>query len=327
MAGDDGSPVPVGPPGCRSCGSRGAPPGVVDERPPGLQPAPVPGAAQGGVGRGDQRPAAQHLGGRPPVALPPRVQQPPVAVEVRPVDGPVPVHLAVVLVQASGARHVQVGPRDEAALAVAHHVLRLDRDPRRPVQHPHHRLPGRLAAWVQQRERPAQDGRSRPTGGAENGERPERAVAGPQRRVGQRDEVEHGEVPREGQQRLGRGRQPEAVDVLGRRRLPQPEEDEPAPLRVPLARADGGEHGPGDAGREPPAADGRRRQVGPDGRRREHELPRPQPVLRRARTVGVQAVRDPLPAPSPALAAHHLHHPVILAGSPGTGPGPRAICG
>lgn len=86
------------------------------------------------------------------VPLPARLGQSPVPVEVAAVGREVPMHLAVVLGDPTRAHQPEVGARDEAPRSVVDDALRLHLDVRGAVQHPHDRLPRRLAAGVEQRD-------------------------------------------------------------------------------------------------------------------------------------------------------------------------------
>lgn len=258
--------------------------------------------------------------------LPADVQQPAVTVEVGPVHRQVAVDLTVVLVQPPGPHQPEVAAGDEAAAPVQDGVLRLDRHPSRPVQHAHHRLPGRLAAGIEQRERAAQRRRTGPPGGADGRQLPPRAVPGPQRGVGQRHEVQDGEVARGGSRvsaavATGRPRTRSTVGGSRSRRTASPRRCGCRPPRWTAANSGRGTSAGNHQPRSPAAV--REVQTAESAARASTPAAGPRPCTGRRRAgrarSAASAVRAAPPAPARPLVHRRPRAP--------SDPVPTAICG
>ena len=227
-------------------------------------------------GLDDLAAAAEHLLRGVAATFPPFFHQASFAGEVGAVGVHVAMGGAVVLVDATGADQPEVGPGDERSCAGPDLVLRFDLDVGDDVQHAQHRLPGGLAPSVQQGQDRSQHPDTATASSTRLDEVGRRAVAQMEGRVGQRYEVEHVQVSRTGQQRLGRRGQPDPVDLLRRTGAGQPEHRESLSLRMPLTFVHGGEHGVRHRLRQPPAAYGCGREVGEDRGLGQDQAPAPQ---------------------------------------------------
>ena len=169
------------------------------------------------------------------------------------------------------------------------------------MQHPHDRLPRRLAPRIQQPDHPTQQRRTTAPASSRSHQILDGAMTQPQSRIAHHHQIENTQVPRGGEQRLRRRRHRQAVDQLsGRPRRVAGDEEAPS-MRDRVALAQGGEHRMRHCGRQPPLPDLSRRQVGERRIGRQDLPPRPQLVGQSPHGRYVQPVREPGPAgPSPA---------------------------
>ena len=75
----------------------------------------------------------------------------------------------------------------------------------------------------------------------------------PQCRVAEDDQIEHTEVARRSQDRLGRRGDSEPIDEVHRERLGVATDQQPGPPRTRIGVEHGSENGVGDGGWQPPA--------------------------------------------------------------------------
>src|SRR5688500_16268518 len=135
-----------------------------------------------------------------------------VAFQVVLVDIRIPMPRAVVLVYPPSPVEPQVGTSYEAVPLVEDLLLRGHRNLGCLVQYTHNRLPSGLAPRIEQREDLSQQRCTAPplTGG--DLEIGQGAVPQPQRRVAEDDQIEHTEVARSSENRLGRRGYPQPAD-------------------------------------------------------------------------------------------------------------------
>ena len=95
----------------------------------------------------------------------------------------------------------------------------------------------------------------------------------PQRRVAEDHQIEHTEVARRSQDRLGRRGDSEPIDEVHRERLGVATDQQPGPPRTRIGVEHGSEDGVGDGGRQPPAPKPSGGQMRESSGSRQHQLP------------------------------------------------------
>jgi hypothetical protein len=125
-------------------------------------------------------------------------------------------------------------------------------------------------------------------------------VPQPQRRVAEDDQIEHTEVARSSEDRLGRRGDPQPADQVHRERLRVAAHQQPRPPGTGIGVEHGSEDRVRDGGQHPPAPEPSGRQVRECRGSGQHQLPRRQFFeLRTAQTRGVYPSSDAFPFPTP----------------------------